>query len=88
MRTAAQVCGVKAPGFVSPMWLAKIGAPFMTLFSQITGQEPIYTSEALHALETPCRLDHSKAKKELGHNPRSLEQSIKDIYQDFDRRQH
>lgn len=77
---AATVTGVPAPTFISPMWAARIGAPFMTLFNRVTGIEPLYTSEALDALEANHVLSHEKAAREWGYAPRPMTEAIADLY--------
>jgi dihydroflavonol-4-reductase len=81
---AARECGVKAPRVVAPMWLARIGAPMMDGFGRVTGREPLYTSESLHALRGG-KIDSNKAQTELGHSTRPLAETIRDIYAWFDR---
>jgi dihydroflavonol-4-reductase len=74
-----EVSGVKAPGFVAPMWLAAIGAPFVTVFSRLTGKRPLYTSESIKVLQNHRHISHAKAEKELGFNPRPTRETVRDI---------
>ena len=68
-----------APGFISPMWLAKAGAPFSTLWARVMGAEPLFTNEALHAVITGNPdVRHDKASAELGYEPRPLSETIRD----------
>lgn len=76
---ASKVTGVPAPRWRSPMWLARTGAPFMTAFNRVTGIEPLYTTEALDALEANRRLLHHKAARELGHAPRAIPETVADL---------
>ena len=75
---ACEQAGVKPPWFTSPMWLARATAPAATWFARATKTEPLYTSEALHAIRAPCRISSDKAKGELGWSPRPLAQTIAD----------
>ncbi len=75
---ACSAAGVKPPWFTSPMWLARATAPAATLFARATGTEPLYTSEALHAVRAPSRISSAKASRELGFSPRPLEQTIQE----------
>ncbi|MFP6686752.1 MAG: NAD-dependent epimerase/dehydratase family protein [Polyangiaceae bacterium] len=84
MRLAAEVCGSPAPRLVTPMWLARIGAPFITAYSRLSRSEPIYTLEALHALTLDRPLVADKAIEELGHDPRPLRDSLRDIFASFE----
>ena len=77
---AAAVTGVPAPRWTSPMWLARAGAPLMTLANRLFGREPLYTSEALDALESNPTIHHAKAAADLGHSPRPLDATVRDLY--------
>ena len=81
---AEEVTGVRAPAATSPMWLAQLGAPFMTLFNRVTGVEPLYTSEALHALKSNRDIRHDKASGELGFEPRPMAETVRDLYAWFE----
>ncbi len=83
-RLAAEVTGVPAPRFVSPMWLAQLGAPFVTLWGRLRGHEPLYTAESLRAVRLCPPIDDSRAQSELGHAPRPLEETVRDVYRWFD----
>jgi dihydroflavonol-4-reductase len=74
-----EVSGVKRPGFVSPMWLAGVGAPFVTAFSRMTRKRPLYTSESLKVLRHHRHITHAKAEKELGYKPRPTRETVEDI---------
>jgi dihydroflavonol-4-reductase len=71
-----QVTGKKAPGFVSPMWLARASAPFATGWARLTGKRARLTAESLHALRNHQQVSHEKASRELGYQPRSLEETV------------
>ena|ERR1039457_4011836 len=76
--------GVKTTKMISPFWMAKIGLPFITAYSKISGVEPLYTSESLHILmKSNKNISHSKASRELGFNPRSLDETIRDSFEWF-----
>ena len=61
-------------------WSAKLGLPFITAFSRLTGNEPLYTRESLEIIAKGNRLiDNSKAKNELGLDPRPLSETIRDL---------
>jgi dihydroflavonol-4-reductase len=72
--------GKKTVQTVLPFWSAKIGLPFITVFSRLTGSEPLYTSESLEIVAKGSRLiDNNKARGELGLNPRPLDETIRDL---------
>jgi len=77
-RAVHEVTSTPPPRFVSPMWMARIGAPFVTLFSRITGGRPRYTSGSLEVLRGNKVILHDKATRELGYQPRPLLDTIRD----------
>lgn len=70
--------GVPAPRFVSPMWLARLAAPFSEYYSIVRKKEPHFTPEALVTLRSHCLICRKKAEEELGYRPRPLKQSIEE----------
>lgn len=78
-----ELTGVRAPRFVSPMWLARVGAPFATAAARVLQKEPLFTSRSLHALRNHQLVSHAKATRELGYEPRPLRQTITDTYDWF-----
>jgi dihydroflavonol-4-reductase len=79
----AQITGNPAPSFISPMWLAKTGAPFAETYSRLTGGRALFTGISLKALESNYSVSHEKAAAELGYNPRPLSETIKDTIEWF-----
>jgi dihydroflavonol-4-reductase len=73
------VTGVALPRFTSPMWLARVGGPFMNLWGHLGGNPP-YTSDTLVALRAAKELSSSLAQQELGYAPRPLDDSLRDLY--------
>jgi dihydroflavonol-4-reductase len=72
--------GHKTPGLVLPFWLARVGLPFITLYSRISGVEPLYTSESLTIIgEGNRQIRNDKARAELGFDPRPLDETIRDL---------
>ncbi|MCP4675789.1 MAG: SDR family oxidoreductase [Deltaproteobacteria bacterium] len=78
-----EVSGVKRPRFVSPMWLAMVGAPFVTAASRLTGKRPLYTLESLKVLRNHRHVSHQKATDELDFSPRPTLETIADTYEWF-----
>jgi dihydroflavonol-4-reductase len=73
------VLGEKIKPFVFPMWLAKTGLPFLSLWAKVTRSKPLYTSESLKILQLSSRtITSEKAKRTLGYSPRIVDQTIKD----------
>lgn len=64
---------------VIPMPLARAAVPFIALYGKMTHQRPLYTSYSLHTLCSNGRFSNQKAKKELGYQTRSLEETVSDM---------
>jgi len=68
---------IKKPVF--PLWVARLGLPFIQLYSKLAGEHPLYTNQSLMILQQGNQnISNEKAKKELGFNPRPLEDTLKD----------
>lgn len=74
--------GRKRPWFTSPMWLARMTAPIVHGLADLTGGEPLYTPEALHALRA-SPLCNGKAVGELGFSVRPTRDSVRDALASF-----
>jgi dihydroflavonol-4-reductase len=77
---AANITGVPAPSWCTPVWLAHAAAPFSTAFGRMRGREPLFTSESLAALAMGTRIDCRKATEELGYSARDLRTTVHDTY--------
>jgi dihydroflavonol-4-reductase len=77
---ASEVTGVAAPRLMSPMWLARVGAPVMEAWAKLTRTEPLYTSESLTALRANENFVNEKARRELTFSPRPFADSVRDAY--------
>jgi dihydroflavonol-4-reductase len=71
-----EITGVRAPRLVSPMWLARVGAPFATVAARVAGKQPLYTRHSLHALRNHQLVSHDKATRELGYTTRPLVETL------------
>jgi dihydroflavonol-4-reductase len=77
----SKISGKKTPKFIAPIFLAQLASPFYQFFYSITGKKPIYTWQSLKLLiSAPKNISFGKAKKELGHSPRPLEQTLIDTF--------
>lgn len=85
---AEAVTGVPAPRITAPLALARIGAPFVTVYHRVFGGEPLFTNESLDALQANRNLVHDKATRELGYAPRPIADSIRDAYAWFEETGH
>jgi dihydroflavonol-4-reductase len=76
----ARITGRPAPRLTSPMWLARIGAPFATAAARLRGTRPLFTSASLHALRNHRLVNHERAARELGYRARPLEDTVEAAY--------
>jgi len=75
--------GVCPPRFNSPIWLARLGAPFMTAFARLAKKRPLYTAVSLKALDSNPMISHDKAARELDYHPRPFSDTIRDTLEWF-----
>ena len=78
-----EVCGTRAPRWVLPMWMGRLGAPFLTAFGQLTKRPSLCTSASLKPLRGNRRMSHRFAAKELGYRPRPLKETVIDTLRWF-----
>jgi dihydroflavonol-4-reductase len=82
----SNVTGRKTPSFTGPTILAKIGLPFITIYSKLKNEAPIYTSNSLEILKKSNRcISHAKATRELNYQPRPMEETLKDTFDWFNK---
>jgi dihydroflavonol-4-reductase len=73
--------GTKTGKTEMPFWTARLGLPFILLFSKLTGRVPLYTSESLSIIINASKnISSRKARKELGFNPRPVKETIEDLF--------
>ena len=83
---AREIVDVPVPRLVCPMWVARIGAPFVAAASRLAGRRPLYTSAALQPLEGNRNISHARATHELGYRPRPLRETMVETLQWFEDR--
>ncbi|MFA6027433.1 MAG: SDR family oxidoreductase [Patescibacteria group bacterium] len=80
LKILTKVTGKKAPVYAMPAWLAIATAPFSILYYRILKAKPLFTAYSVRVLMSNSKTDHSKARQELGYNPRTVRESINDSY--------
>ncbi len=83
-KMAEEITGVKTPGSIFPMWLARVGAPFITAFDLLARRRPLYTSASLQALRGYRQISHQKATRELDYQPRPFRETLIDTLKWFE----
>jgi dihydroflavonol-4-reductase len=80
----SRVTGKQTVRTVIPLWVARAGLPFITLYSWLTGGDPLYTTESLHIIsEGNKQILNNKARRELNFHTRELETTVRDIFEWF-----
>jgi len=75
-----QHSGRKTVDIILPIWVARFGLPFISLFSKLSGTKPLYTSESLTIITEGSRMiSNAKARAELNFNPRPFTDTIRDF---------
>ncbi len=74
----AEHSGRSAPRLVTPVWVARMGLPFARGLSWATKTEPLFTRESLEVLVSNRSISSAKARRELGHAPRPLTETVAD----------
>ena len=78
---AGKVTGKPMPKLTMPISLLYLLLPLVKVYGKLVGAAPQFTRESLAALEHGHRhMDASKARRELGHEVRPLEETLKDFY--------
>jgi dihydroflavonol-4-reductase len=75
-----QLTGKKAPRMVSPMWLARAAAPFAVGWAKLVQRRPLFTPNSLVALRNHKQISGARARADLGHNPRPLDETVRDAF--------
>jgi len=72
----------RTPNIIVPSFLAKIGLPFISLYSKIKKEHPLYTQESLNILNASNKtISSQKAMDELDHQTRPFENTLKDTFE-------
>jgi len=80
MRILAGLAGRKPPRVFLPLPVAAGLAAFAPLFEKLTGRRSLLTPYAVHTLAVDFEIRDRKAREELGHAPRPVEQSLRDAW--------
>ncbi len=74
----ATLTGARVPRIIVPMGLAYIGLPIISTLARINGKEPLYTRFSLQSLKSNQRIDHGRASRKLGYQPRPFSETLSD----------
>jgi dihydroflavonol-4-reductase len=79
-RLWAKTTGKPAPGFVVPMGVARLAAPFAAAWARLRRRRPLFTPESLRVLRNQRSAVRCKAECELAYRPRPIEETLRDTY--------
>ena len=60
--------------------MARWTAPFFEIYAHLSGNQPLYTRESVQVLVDNGRFDIASSRADLGHDPRSMEETMRDTY--------
>lgn len=79
-RVVAKVSNKRIPCFEVPVGLVKSFLPVISTYYRLRKQDPSVTKESIEILEFGNRfIESEKAKKDLGHTSRPIEETMKDL---------
>ena len=82
-RLAGACSGIAVTRRTAPSWSASLCSPLGTIVARATGYPLLPTREGLHTLRAFSCVDGTKAARELGYQPRPIEQTVADLYAFF-----
>lgn len=77
-RIISKLYGRKTPQFATPRWLCVLPAYFAMSYARVRSMTPKLTPYSLKTLKSHLLISHEKATRELGFNPRPIEDTIRD----------
>jgi dihydroflavonol-4-reductase len=81
---AESIGGRKIRQFIAPVWLARLGLPFIRFYAGLLNEDPLYNADSLNVLINSHRqISNEKARKELEFRPRPLRETLNDTFEWF-----
>lgn len=78
MELGRKITGRNFPTRVLPLGLVNFLTKIMPLYYRLSGKSPQLTPYAVEVLHSNAQISHAKATRELGYQPRTLEESLTD----------
>ena len=78
MALSLVACGNKPPKIKLGKGIINFAAPLMEVYYKLAKKPPVFTRYAVRKLCSNCNFSYEKAAKELGYNPRPLDESLRD----------
>jgi dihydroflavonol-4-reductase len=73
-----RLTGRRTPMLATPLWLAKLASYGSLGWGRLRGKVPKFTPGAVRSIQMHRYISHAKATRELGYQPRSFEQTVRD----------
>jgi dihydroflavonol-4-reductase len=70
--------GKKPPAMTCPLWVGYMASPFAVAWGTMLRKRPRFCAASLQVLQSNARTDNTKARTELGHEPRPLAETAAD----------
>ncbi|MEY2668027.1 MAG: hypothetical protein RJA59_665 [Pseudomonadota bacterium] len=80
MRILAGLAGRRPPRIFIPLKVAAGIAAFAPIFEKVTRRRALLTPYAVHTLAVDFEIRDRKAREELGHDPRPIEETLRDAW--------
>lgn len=77
-RAVAEMTGCRLPSMIAPLWMARLGAPWVEYHAKYQGREPRFSRFTLHTLVNHQVVSHEKATRELGFTSRPFLDTLRD----------
>ncbi len=78
MRCLEKATGIRTPRLGLPTGLARCVARLAGHYARLTRSRPLITTESVDILESNCCISHEKASRELGYDPRPVQETVTD----------
>jgi dihydroflavonol-4-reductase len=78
VRIAAEAAGAPLPRVAIPLPVLGVAAVFGTAWGRITGSDPRLSLQVLRLMRAEAPVDHGKATRELGWEPKPVAESIRE----------
>ncbi len=82
-RIIGRLTGRKTAQRAAPIWLASVASWFSLGWGKLRGSTPKFTPAAIAAIQSHRLISHEKASRELGYEPRPLEETVGDTMEWF-----
>ena len=76
---AAHIENKKPIKLLVPIWLVKLGSPFIELAAKIKKKSPLFTGFSMDCLQQNSNYSYEKAHNDFGYSPRDIDTTMSDL---------